>query len=92
MTDEETVEEEVLDEIDSEATISDGKSVIISSDSDESDFELVVEDWSNRTGAQKKLKSSEFECDFVHMYLAGKFSEAQGDLIIELIRKYYQKH
>ena len=87
MTDEETVEEEVLDEIDSEATISDGKSVIISSDSDESDTELVVEDWS-----QKKLKSIEFECDFVHMYLAGKFSEAQGDLIIELIRKYYQKH
>lgn len=77
-----------MEENDSEATISDGEGVIISSELDESDSELVVEDWSNRTRTQKTLALTDFERDFVHMHLAGKFSEAQGDMIIELVRKY----
>ena len=32
---------------------------------------------------------SHFELDFVQMYPTGKFAESQGDMIIELIWKYY---
>lgn len=74
--------------MDSEATISDDEQIVCSSDSEDSDSELVVEEWSNQSGTQKKLVLSDFERDFVYMYLSGKFSEAQGDMIIKLFRKH----
>ena len=82
--------EEPVPDIDSDATISDDEAVPCGSDTEEEDSDLVMEDWANRpaSGRQKKQLLSDFENDFAKMYLAGKFSEAQGDMIIELVRKH----
>lgn len=82
-------EEEQTENADSEATISEGDEVYAESDSEDSDTELVVDDWSNRTGPQKKLNLNQSELEFVQIYLKGKFSEEQGNMVIDYVRKQY---